>query len=230
MWRAAPIDTTRSTRGIDGGHPSYGSIRKRHGACRTTLRCASVRFLSISICKAPADYTATPLQKRLLRLLRLRAVIAPRRRAAFAYKRYGELICKIVDVKPAFLPLGRRTAVASPREDKPTFEEVAVLALVNSTPSAFTNHGREQPLAREISLATRSHVTRISGKADNPQAGEEGIRDSYRFYLNSTASARIYRWCDWTCKTTTFGRRNRNGLHSETRALRQPFNSPLRRS
>jgi hypothetical protein len=63
------------------------------------LRCTSVRFLSISIYKAPADYTATPLQKRLLRLRRLRAVIAPRRRAAFAYKRYGELICKIVDVK-----------------------------------------------------------------------------------------------------------------------------------
>ena len=66
------------------------------------MRCTSVRFLSISIYKAPADYTATPLQKRFLRLLRLRAVIAPRRRAAFAYKRYGELICKIVAVKPSY--------------------------------------------------------------------------------------------------------------------------------
>jgi hypothetical protein len=54
----------------------------------------------------------------------------------------------IVAVKPPFLPLGRRTAVASPREDKPTFEEVAVLALVNSTPSVM-------PVLHDTSLQTR---------------------------------------------------------------------------
>ena len=59
----APIGTTRSRRGIDGGHPRYGSTRKRHGACGTTLRSTSVRFLSISIYKETADYTATRSRK-----------------------------------------------------------------------------------------------------------------------------------------------------------------------